>query len=245
MDKAEIVKLREFLRRSFGAPAMQVAPSSKSAEDGRRVARRAQARRDHRRRRGRRPLVLLRNEGPGRARGPAGLSAQAVRERQADGRRADEENRLGRTQQRSRFPRRSVRRRSARDRVSRCRWRSSTSISTTSESGSGPRVRPRGSTRCRIYSLEDRHPSAAARRTLLDRARRDPDRRRQAWRGRRHLVRRGPARATTSRSSSARGRTSRSSARCTPTWALRWISARTARSATTRSCMAARSATAR
>ncbi len=32
MDKAEIVKLREFLRRSFGAPALQVAPDSKSAE---------------------------------------------------------------------------------------------------------------------------------------------------------------------------------------------------------------------
>jgi hypothetical protein len=32
MDKAEIVKLREFLRRSFGAPTLQVAPNSKSAE---------------------------------------------------------------------------------------------------------------------------------------------------------------------------------------------------------------------
>jgi hypothetical protein len=32
MDKAEIVKLREFLRRSFGAPALQVGPNSKSAE---------------------------------------------------------------------------------------------------------------------------------------------------------------------------------------------------------------------
>ena len=32
MDKAEIVKLREFLRRSFGAPALVVAPNSKSAE---------------------------------------------------------------------------------------------------------------------------------------------------------------------------------------------------------------------
>jgi len=32
MDKAEIVKLREFLRRSFGAPALQVAPSSKSKD---------------------------------------------------------------------------------------------------------------------------------------------------------------------------------------------------------------------
>ena len=32
MDKAEIVKLREFLRRSFGAPTLQVAPDSKSAE---------------------------------------------------------------------------------------------------------------------------------------------------------------------------------------------------------------------
>lgn len=32
MDKAEIVKLREFLRKSFGAPALQVAPNSKSAE---------------------------------------------------------------------------------------------------------------------------------------------------------------------------------------------------------------------
>lgn len=32
MDKAEIVKLREFLRRSFGAPALQVAPNSKSAD---------------------------------------------------------------------------------------------------------------------------------------------------------------------------------------------------------------------
>ncbi len=32
MDKAEIVKLREFLRRSFGAPALQVTPNSKSAE---------------------------------------------------------------------------------------------------------------------------------------------------------------------------------------------------------------------
>ena len=29
MDKAEIVKLREFLRRSFGAPALQVAPNSR------------------------------------------------------------------------------------------------------------------------------------------------------------------------------------------------------------------------
>jgi Protein of unknown function (DUF3126) len=32
MDKTEIAKLREFLRRSFGAPALQVAPNSKSAE---------------------------------------------------------------------------------------------------------------------------------------------------------------------------------------------------------------------
>ncbi len=32
MDKAEIVKLREFLRKSFGAPALQVTPNSKSAE---------------------------------------------------------------------------------------------------------------------------------------------------------------------------------------------------------------------
>ena len=33
LDKAEILKLREFLRRSFGAPALQVAPNSKSAEE--------------------------------------------------------------------------------------------------------------------------------------------------------------------------------------------------------------------
>ena len=32
MNKAEIGKLREFLRRSFGAPALQVTPNSKSAE---------------------------------------------------------------------------------------------------------------------------------------------------------------------------------------------------------------------
>ncbi len=32
MDKAEIVKLRDFLRKSFGAPALQVAPNSTSAE---------------------------------------------------------------------------------------------------------------------------------------------------------------------------------------------------------------------
>ncbi len=32
MDKAEIVKLRDFLRKSFGAPTLQVAPSSRSAE---------------------------------------------------------------------------------------------------------------------------------------------------------------------------------------------------------------------
>jgi hypothetical protein len=32
VDKDEIVKLREFLRKSFGAPKLQVAPSSKSAE---------------------------------------------------------------------------------------------------------------------------------------------------------------------------------------------------------------------
>jgi len=32
VDKAEIVKLREFLRKSFGAPALQVAPDSRSAE---------------------------------------------------------------------------------------------------------------------------------------------------------------------------------------------------------------------
>ena len=32
VDKAEIVKLRDFLRKSFGAPALRVAPSSKSAE---------------------------------------------------------------------------------------------------------------------------------------------------------------------------------------------------------------------
>ena len=32
MDKVEIVKLREFLRRSFGAPTLQVAPNSKSVE---------------------------------------------------------------------------------------------------------------------------------------------------------------------------------------------------------------------
>jgi hypothetical protein len=33
MDKAEIAKLREFLRRSFGAPTLQVAPSPNSAEE--------------------------------------------------------------------------------------------------------------------------------------------------------------------------------------------------------------------
>src|ERR1700679_758730 len=32
MDKDEIVQLREFLRRSFGAPTLQVAPNSKSGE---------------------------------------------------------------------------------------------------------------------------------------------------------------------------------------------------------------------
>ena len=32
MDKAEIVKLREFLRKSFSAPRLQVTPSAKSAE---------------------------------------------------------------------------------------------------------------------------------------------------------------------------------------------------------------------
>jgi hypothetical protein len=32
VDKAEIVKLREFLRKSFGAQALQVTPSPKSAE---------------------------------------------------------------------------------------------------------------------------------------------------------------------------------------------------------------------
>jgi hypothetical protein len=32
MDKAEIAKLREFLRRSFGAPTLQVALNPKSAE---------------------------------------------------------------------------------------------------------------------------------------------------------------------------------------------------------------------
>jgi len=32
VDKAEILKLREFLRKSFGAPTIQVTPSSKSAE---------------------------------------------------------------------------------------------------------------------------------------------------------------------------------------------------------------------
>src|SRR5580698_2596722 len=32
MDKAEIVKLREFLRRSFGAPTLQVTPNSKYSE---------------------------------------------------------------------------------------------------------------------------------------------------------------------------------------------------------------------
>ena len=32
MDKAEIVKLREFLRKAFSAPALQVAPNSRSAE---------------------------------------------------------------------------------------------------------------------------------------------------------------------------------------------------------------------
>jgi hypothetical protein len=32
MDKAEIVKLREFLRKSFGAAALQVALSSRAAE---------------------------------------------------------------------------------------------------------------------------------------------------------------------------------------------------------------------
>jgi hypothetical protein len=31
MEKAEILKLREFLRRSFGAPMLNVAPNSKSA----------------------------------------------------------------------------------------------------------------------------------------------------------------------------------------------------------------------
>lgn len=32
MDKAEIVKLREFLRKAFGAPAVLVTPSSRSKE---------------------------------------------------------------------------------------------------------------------------------------------------------------------------------------------------------------------
>jgi hypothetical protein len=32
MNKAEILKLREFLRRSFGAPTIQVAPNSRSGE---------------------------------------------------------------------------------------------------------------------------------------------------------------------------------------------------------------------
>ncbi len=32
MDKAEIVKLRDFLRKTFTAPAIQVAPNSRSAE---------------------------------------------------------------------------------------------------------------------------------------------------------------------------------------------------------------------
>jgi len=32
MDKAEIAKLRTFIRRSFGAPTLQVAPNAKSAE---------------------------------------------------------------------------------------------------------------------------------------------------------------------------------------------------------------------
>ena len=32
MDKAEIVKLREFLRKAFSAPAVQVTPNSRSAE---------------------------------------------------------------------------------------------------------------------------------------------------------------------------------------------------------------------
>jgi len=32
VDKAEIVKLRDFLRKSFGAPGLRVDPSSKSAE---------------------------------------------------------------------------------------------------------------------------------------------------------------------------------------------------------------------
>ena len=32
MDKAEIAKLRTFMRRSFGTPALQVAPNAKSAE---------------------------------------------------------------------------------------------------------------------------------------------------------------------------------------------------------------------
>jgi hypothetical protein len=32
VDKAEIVKLRDFLRKSFGAPTIQVAPNSRLAE---------------------------------------------------------------------------------------------------------------------------------------------------------------------------------------------------------------------
>jgi hypothetical protein len=32
VDKAEIVKLREFLRKAFGAPTLQVAPNSRSKE---------------------------------------------------------------------------------------------------------------------------------------------------------------------------------------------------------------------
>jgi hypothetical protein len=32
VDKAEIAKLREFLRRSFGAPTLQVSPDSNSAD---------------------------------------------------------------------------------------------------------------------------------------------------------------------------------------------------------------------
>ena len=85
MDKAEIVKLREFLRRSFGAPALQVTPNSKSAEAAdvslgeRKIGEIAVDDED-----GDRSFSFAMKVPVGRP-DPAGLPAEAVRERQADG----------------------------------------------------------------------------------------------------------------------------------------------------------------
>ena len=137
MDKAEIVKLREFLRRSFGAPTLQVAPNSKSAEAAdvslgeRKLGTITVDDED-----GDRSFAFAMKVA-GRPSGDAGLSSPAVRERQADRRRAAQENRTRSSSTMAPIFSASSPPTIPTARPSPCKWRSWTSISTTRNKRSG------------------------------------------------------------------------------------------------------------